>query len=1544
MTDRTFGTRFKRALSSLLVVASCGYGGALAAQEAAEAIPELDLALPAAARPQAQVQVFVELADPPAARVYGTVLATSKLPRRQAVAAAVTAAKSQLQRIDSAQAQVSARLTGAGAREFARAQKVLNGIAVWVDADRIDALRRLPGVKAARLLEPEYPTNSSSIPFLGTPAVWGDTLGLGLALRGEGISVGIIDSGIDYQHANFGGTGALASYQANDRTIISDGFFPNSRVVGGMDFVGDAYTGTNTPTPDPDPMDCGGHGTHVAGTAGGSGVSSDGSQFTGPYDGTVPFGSLRIGPGVAPAAQLYALRVFGCVGSTTVTFQGIEWAVDPNDDGDFSDHLDVINMSLGSNFGTITTQSASAAENAALAGVVVVAASGNAGDTYYITSSPGVADHAISVAASADSGVASGVIIVNSPPAIAGPYSAAGSSYPDPTPPPPPAASGQTGELILALDAADAAGPLTTDGCTAPFTNAAAVAGKIALIDRGTCAFTVKVANAEAAGAIGVIIANSAANSGDPIPPGLGGTAAVDINIPAVGTTTENGTTFKNQLLLGTVNVTLAAATAADTMASFSGRGPRINSNRLKPDISAPGVLIVSAQTGVTCLSGACQRPDPSGFVPDNQPLTLQGTSMATPHVAGVMALLRQLHPDWTVEELKALVMNYALHDIFVGANGALPEFGNGRSGAGRVDPVAAAQGSVIAFNADDPGLVSLSYNGEVVGTSTQVKNLRVLNMGTAAATYDLSVDAAIDSPGVAFSAAGSVTVPAGGAVEIPVQMDATASQMKHTREASVAPFQAAPAGALAALANVSRHWGTEEAAYLNFSQGGQVKLRVPLYVIHRPASQMAAADVISTGGASTGSTSIALSGSDVCTGTLGAGPTCTGTFPTDEVSLVTPFELQVVSPADPANVPPFADIQYAGVASVTGGLIAFGVSTYGSWTTPTQVSFSIFVDFNEDGVYDRRLFNSNVGTIASAVFGNSANAQDTFVNGVLNIAASTVSVGGAGFFVNRVSSAGADTALFNNNVLFLTATPAQLGLTAGDTTFRWRVQTCTGTNPLCTTPLDSVAGPFFWNSAAQGLNFGGANLNFDLNGASLPVTWNTANMTTNGSLGALLLHHHNSEGRRAEVAVLEGTAQTDLAITKGVSPANPSVGQNVTFTVTVTNNGPGAATGVVVSDPLPNGLTYVSDNGGGAYDPNSGLWTVGNLAVSAGASLQIVATVDTTDQVCNQAEIASVSPLDANAANNRSRVCVMAPRSANLQLAMAVSSPTVLAGDPVTFTLTVTNDGDDPAYGLNISEAFAAFPGLNPTSFTASRGVYDPATGLWNFASLDSGATATLALTFTAPGTPGPLTNNANAGASTSDPDNGDNAASATTTVLSPASVGTRSKTVSGTFEAGGTVTYTVTISNPSAFAQADNPGDEFIDVLPPSLTLVSATATSGAPVATIGTNTVTWNGAIAAGGSVTITITATIDAGTEGTTITNQGTINFDSDGNGTNESTVPTDDPGAGGANDPTSFQVAPLNIVEVPTLSEIGLLLLALLVAATALWRLRRRTAA
>jgi uncharacterized repeat protein (TIGR01451 family) len=188
-------------------------------------------------------------------------------------------------------------------------------------------------------------------------------------------------------------------------------------------------------------------------------------------------------------------------------------------------------------------------------------------------------------------------------------------------------------------------------------------------------------------------------------------------------------------------------------------------------------------------------------------------------------------------------------------------------------------------------------------------------------------------------------------------------------------------------------------------------------------------------------------------------------------------------------------------------------------------------------------------------------------------------------------------------------------------------------------------------------------------------------------------------------------------------------------------------------------------------------------------------------------------------------------------------------------------------------------------------------------------------------------------------DPNPANNSATDTTEVaFGPADV-SGTKAAAGDFNPGGAITYTIVLTNNGAGDQQDNPTDEFTDVLPAELTLVSASATSGTANANLGTNTVTWNGVIPASGSVTITINATIDNNVTGL-ITNQGTASFDSDGNGTNDATALTDDPAVGGNDDPTDIVVG-VDPLSIPTLSGWGLALMAALMAALATVVMARR---
>jgi uncharacterized repeat protein (TIGR01451 family) len=173
----------------------------------------------------------------------------------------------------------------------------------------------------------------------------------------------------------------------------------------------------------------------------------------------------------------------------------------------------------------------------------------------------------------------------------------------------------------------------------------------------------------------------------------------------------------------------------------------------------------------------------------------------------------------------------------------------------------------------------------------------------------------------------------------------------------------------------------------------------------------------------------------------------------------------------------------------------------------------------------------------------------------------------------------------------------------------------------------------------------------------------------------------------------------------------------------------------------------------------------------------------------------------------------------------------------------------------------------------------------------------------------------------------------------LTPVITATKAVT-GGNQRAGGTVTYTITLTNSGTGPQPDNPGNEFTDTLPAQLTSWTVTASSGT-VSGPNVNPVTWNGSIAAGASVTITINANISAGASGQPISNQGTCSYDSNADGTNDASCTTDAPG-GTVGDPTVFTAGGVSVVEIPTLSEVGLAILALVLSAAAVVALRRKS--
>ena len=810
-------------------------------------------------RAAAPVHALVELTERPAAAAYRSQLTRVGASDTSATAAGVA----QLANVETEQALFADRVVTAhipNTTEIFRLQRVYNGIVYVTDAAGLSKLRAVPGARAVHVLSTLEKDNAVGVPFVGVPQIWS----LGVPLHGEGIRVGVIDTGIDYTHANFGGPGTAAAYAANDPNVVEPGTFPTAKVVGGLDFAGATYdassAATAIPTPDDDPLDGDGHGSHVAGTIAGLGVNLDGTPYAGPYDLSLDPTTLRIGPGAAPAASLYALKVFGDHGgSTALAALAMEWATDPNGDGDFSDHLDVVNLSLGSAFGNSSDTDAAIYANAVKAGVVVVASAGNAADIYFVSGSPAATPSVISVAASSVGEYPA--VRVDAPASVAGLKAAGTAAFG-------PVQFSVSGELVATV-------PVTAcNGAAGSVTNGADLVGKIALIRRGTCSFALKAKAAADAGAIGVVIYNNVA--GDP--PGMANASPpVTVTVPTRSIGLADGTALA--ALLGgstpqVVDVTLADTlgfvdpTLADTVASFSSRGPSraLNLPVLKPDLAAPGVNVVSTGMGTGYLG-----------------VTLSGTSMAAPLTTGTLALLRQAHPAWSPAQLKALAMNTAGHDLFNAATTVPTRLRESplRQGAGRIDAQAADAASVIAYDVSAPERVSVSFaTVDVAAATTEHRSLRLANLGLADVTYDVAVDPVVAPPGTAVTAdAPAVTVTAGATADLGLTLAVDPAAMVRLRDPTV----------LAVNLGLPRNWLSEVSGYVVLvPEGGGPTLRVPYFGAPGPAAAMAAEGPLATAGA-TGAAGLALAGTGVDTTGLAAPPE-------GVISLVTPFELAYAS------------------------------------------------------------------------------------------------------------------------------------------------------------------------------------------------------------------------------------------------------------------------------------------------------------------------------------------------------------------------------------------------------------------------------------------------------------------------------------------------------------------------------------------------------------------------------------------------------------------------------------------------------------------------
>jgi subtilisin family serine protease len=834
-----------------------------------------------------KIAVIIEMDAP---SLISKLLADGKTPEE----ATAAVQRNYVAELLAAQEPLTAAIAAAGGNVLGQYTKVYNGVLALVPGRELNGLRSLPGVKTIHQAPKYEPTLSASVPLIHAPEVWASPQGY----DGTDVNVAIIDTGIDYTHAALGGSGDASDYANNDPDIIEPGTFPTVKVVGGYDFAGTNYDANGTgsdliPVPDPDPLDENSHGTHVASTAAGIGVPG------------------VIGKGVAPAANLWAFKVFGAEGSTNLVVSALEMAMDPNDDGDLSDRVDVINMSLGSAWGAADPADPEqvAVDQLSQLGTVVVISAGNEGNSTYVTGQPGVSDAAISVAAST-----TGFITL--------PTVKYGASAQAPYLPAVPFTPAVTATLVD-VDAID--GTFIGELCATTNVAPGALTGAIALIQRGTCNFSVKINNAQALGAVGAIVYNAAASANEYV------SMALDVGetLPAAHTLRSYGlllkTAHNTTVTVGPDSATTTFAYGLpDTVASFSSRGPRGFDAKLKPEITAPGVAIFAAGMGT-----------------GNEGLSLNGTSMAAPHVTGVAALMKQAHPTWTVEQIKAAMMDTAddLNAADTAAYRVVP-----RTGAGRVNAYDAVFTKSLAIG--DPKLVSLSWG--VVEFANQVddyvvpetKHVTVQNLDTASKTYDISVAFTDTKPDLAASLAlpPSVTVPAGASVAVPALL------ILH------------PAAVVLNYNLQEEYYG-----FVFFTpRGGGKVLRVPFYFVPRPYNVLSEV--------AGGQTTLNMDGSNMAMVDFNVtGPTTSNLYPWTMVG----------SDPNDSDVLDRADLRAVGMDSLgpdpNGNMLGVGFSFWGGVHTP-QPYYSeadMYMDVDQDGAEDYVFFNFNYGWLTGATTNN---------------------------------------------------------------------------------------------------------------------------------------------------------------------------------------------------------------------------------------------------------------------------------------------------------------------------------------------------------------------------------------------------------------------------------------------------------------------------------------------------------------------------------------------------------------------------------------------
>ena len=586
----------------------------------------------------------------------------------------------------------------------------LNAVAVQLNGATLQQVAAAPQVRRAEYQGLYRPIgiNDPDLGIIDAIQAW--NAGGGPANAGEGVKVAVVDTGIDITHPCFSDAGYAAQTQLGDRQ------FTNNKVIAAKVFNNKTPSRHYTPAPLQD------HGTHVAGTVG---CNLDTPATV--QGAVIPY----LISGVAPRSLLGNYNVF----PDHVLNARSEDILDALEAA-YADGFDVANMSLGGGSHGIQDLLTIAVDNLDQANMVVAVAAGNSGPGLFTVESPGAAARALTAGAS------------TVPHFVGAPVTNSGNTSG--------AAVGDfatvTANLTAPLGIVFSAPTVLSTACSA--LAAGSLAGRIALISRGTCTFSTKIRNAQAAGAAAVLVANNVA--GDPVAMASDGTPSQPV-VPAYMVARADGQVLK---LVGGSSTTIGATLAyfstpnVDIMAGFSSQGPTDVDFRVKPDVVAPGVNVLSSIPAAFCAKPPCFA-------------FFQGTSMATPHLAGSAAIVRQQHPGWSAAEVRSAIVNTGEQGVLKNFSTAAPETNVNVIGAGREN----LDFAVHAVAALDP--VSVSF-GAVPSGGGQTKTFAVALKNLSAGTLVLDVSVTPGDSSVTYAVSpGAVTLLPGATTALTVTMAA---------------------------------------------------------------------------------------------------------------------------------------------------------------------------------------------------------------------------------------------------------------------------------------------------------------------------------------------------------------------------------------------------------------------------------------------------------------------------------------------------------------------------------------------------------------------------------------------------------------------------------------------------------------------------------------------------------------------------------------------------------------------------------------------------